>query len=105
MSDSEGYIHQRATSLAEDILAMCAERRPLEWIEVRLGEALLEIAREERDRCATIAEDRVRLWTSTVERTIRERWPIDARTEARERLKEAIVIADAIRARSGDSGT
>ena len=98
MLQSDPQIRACAAALAEEITAGVQQGRTAEWVEEVLGSALLEIARHERERCASIAERRAELWETTARRMASGPWPAAARTEARERHKEAQVIADALRA-------
>ena len=98
MLQSDPDIRARAAALAEDIGAGLRRGRSLEWLEEVVGTALLDVARSERERCAALADHRARLWESSARRFSSGQWPADALAEARERRKEAIVIADAIRA-------
>ena len=98
MLQSDSDIRTRAASLAEEVAAGVHHGRPLEWVEEVLGTALLEVARAERERCAAVADRRAALWEATARRMSSGPWPTEARMEARERRKEALVLADALRA-------
>jgi len=98
MLQSDSQIRARAAALAEEITAGVQHGRAAEWVEEVLGSALLAVAREERERCARIAEQRAELWEATARRMSSGPWPAAARTEARERHKEARVITDALHA-------
>ncbi len=98
MHQSDSQIHARAAALAEELTAGVQHGRPAEWVEEVLGSALLELARQERERCARLAERPVELWETTARRMASGPWPAAALREARERHKEARVIADALRA-------
>lgn len=93
--DSEALA--RAAVLADELAGGLREGRALEWVEQILGSALLDAVREERERCAAIAERRVRLWESSG-RMSSPGWPTGALAEASARRNEAQFIADAIRA-------
>lgn len=71
--------------------------RPSEALEELLASALLEMMRLERDKCALIAEHRADLWESALERYRNSGTPGYEVDGARERHKEAVSIADAIR--------
>lgn len=88
---------RRAASLADEVADAVREGRPNEVLEELLASALLEMMRLERDKCALIAEHRADMWESALERYIHSGTADQARDEARERHKEAITIADAIR--------
>ena len=98
MLQSDPEIRARAAALAEEVAAGVRQGRSLEWLEEVLGTALLDVARGERERCAAVADHRARLWEASARRMSTGPWPADARVEARERRKEALVIADALRA-------
>jgi hypothetical protein len=98
MSKSEAHLRTRAAALAEEISAEIPRGPTSEWLEEVLGSALLDVARQELARCAAIAEARAVLWEGTAHRMSSGAWPAAAVIEARERSKEAIFIADAIRA-------
>jgi hypothetical protein len=97
MRQSDPELQARAAALAEDVAAGLQQGRPLEWLEELLGTALLEVARAERDRCAAVADRRVELWEANARRMSAGGWPAEAVVEARERRKEALVLADALR--------
>lgn len=59
--------------------------------------------REERERCAAIAQRRVDLWEASGTRMSSPGWPSGAAAEARARRNEAQVITDAIRTGTEDS--
>jgi hypothetical protein len=88
---------RRAASLADEVTNALREERSTEWLEEVLASALLEMMRLERDKCAMIAEHRADLWEAAVDRYRGAQTAGDAVTEARERHKEAVTIADAIR--------
>ena len=98
MLQSDPEIRARAAALAEEIAAGVRQGRSLEWLEEVLGTALLDVARSERERCASVADQRAQLWESSARRMASGPWPAHALVEARERRKEAVVLADAIRA-------
>ena len=98
MLQSDPEIRARAVALAEEVAAGVRQGRSPEWLEEVLGTALLDVARDERERCAVVADQRARLWESSARRMSSGSWPPEAVVEARERRKEALVIADAIRA-------
>lgn len=87
-------ISQRAARLAEELGALARAGRPQERLEALLLTAL----REERERCAAVAEERAAMWDRT--RQNDPAWPAEGRLEARTRYNEAVAIADAIRAGS-----
>ena len=93
---SEGERSDPVAVLAEEITTAVHSGRPAEWIEARLLSALQEATRGERERCAALAERRAQLWQQS--KLNDPAWPAAGRTEARERYKEALAIADAIRA-------
>jgi len=97
MLQSDARIRARAAALAEEVAAGVRRGHPLEWVEELLGSALLEVAREERERCAALADARAELWEANARHMSSGAWPAEARVEARERRKEALVLADAIR--------
>ncbi len=86
----------RAAELAEEVLAAVKAGAPSEGIEAILLSALGEVVVRERERCASIAEERARMWRGT--KLNDPSWPAEGRREAQERYKEATAIADAIRA-------
>ncbi|HEX2601115.1 MAG TPA: hypothetical protein VHL32_03300 [Gemmatimonadaceae bacterium] len=88
---------RRAASLADEVTSALQQERPNEWLEEVLASALLEMMRLERDKCAMIAEHRADLWEAAVERYTHSETADGAIKEARERHKEAVTIADAIR--------
>ncbi|HKO94948.1 MAG TPA: hypothetical protein VJU61_27530, partial [Polyangiaceae bacterium] len=88
---------RRAASLADEVTSALQQERPNEWLEEVLASALLEMMRLERDKCAMIAEHRADLWEAAVERYTHSETADGAVREARERHKEAVTIADAIR--------
>ncbi|HJQ54521.1 MAG TPA: hypothetical protein VJ825_11835 [Gemmatimonadaceae bacterium] len=88
---------RRAASLADEVTSALQQERPNEWLEEVLASALLEMMRLERDKCAMIAEHRADLWEAAVERYANGQTADEAVKEARERHKEAVTIADAIR--------
>jgi hypothetical protein len=97
MRRSDPELQARAAALAEDIAAGLQQGRPLEWLEELLGTALLEVARAERERCTVVADRRVELWEANGRRMSTGGWPAEAVVEARERRKEALVLANAFR--------
>jgi hypothetical protein len=97
MLQSEPNIRTRAAALADELAAGLRNGRALEWVEEVLGDALLDVARGERERCATVADRRVALWEASARRMSSPTWPAEGLVESRERRKEALVIADAIR--------
>ena len=88
---------RRAASLAEEVSDAVKAGQPSELLEEVLASALLEMMRLERDKCALIAEHRADMWESALERYTHSGTADQAVGEARERHKEAITIADAIR--------
>jgi hypothetical protein len=54
-------------------------------------------ARRERDRCAAVEEERVKMWQASARRMSSGIWPTVAIAEARARLNEALALADALR--------
>lgn len=90
-------IRARAAALAGEVAAGLRRGLPLEWLEEVLGAALLDVARSQRERCAALADRRAELWEASARRMSSGPWPAHALAEARERRKEAIVLADAIR--------
>jgi hypothetical protein len=88
---------RRASSLADEVSQAVTEGRSSEMIEEMLASALLEMMRLERDKCALIAEHRADLWETTIENDPLSPTSTHVINEARDRHKEAIVIADAIR--------
>lgn len=97
MLQSESDIRTRAAALADEVSAGMRDGRALEWVEEVLGAALLDVARTERERCAAVADRRAALWEASGRRMSSASWPTEGLIEARERRKEALVIADAIR--------
>jgi hypothetical protein len=97
MLQSASDIRTRAASLAEEVAAGLQKGRAIEWLEEVLGETLLDVARSERERCAAVADRRAELWDASARRMSSGGWPPEGLSEARERRKEALVIADAIR--------
>jgi hypothetical protein len=97
MLQSESDIRTRAASLAEEVAAGLQNGRAVEWLEEVLGGTLLDVARSERERCAGVADRRASLWEASAQRMSSGGWPAEGLVEARERRKEALVIADAIR--------
>nr|AKA59413.1 hypothetical protein [uncultured bacterium AB_1383] len=98
MLQSDPDVWERAAALADEVVAGVREGRPAEWLEEVLGSALLDAMRRERERCAAIADGRAELWLANEERMSSGAWPASAAADARERRKEALVIADALRA-------
>jgi hypothetical protein len=103
MAQPEMEVRARAAALADELAAGLREGRAVEWVEQVLGSALLAAVREERDRCAAIAERRVDLWDASGTRMSSPAWPSGATAEARARRNEAQVIADAIRTGAASS--
>ena len=97
MLQSAPELRARAAALAEEIADGVRRGRPLEWLEEVLGTALLDAARNERERCAARADQRADLWEASARRMSSGGWPAEALVEARERRKEALVLADALR--------
>lgn len=97
MLQSALEIRGRAATLAEEVAAGLRRGRSLEWVEEVVGAALMEVAQSERERCAALADHRAALWEGTSRRMSTSAWPAEGILEARERRKEAIVLADAIR--------
>ncbi|HEV3484865.1 MAG TPA: hypothetical protein VG106_05625 [Vicinamibacterales bacterium] len=94
----EAEMRARAAALADELAAGLREGRAVEWVEQVVGSALLAAIREERERCAALADRRVDLWDASTTRMSSPGWPSGATAEARARRNEAQVIADAIRA-------
>ncbi len=88
---------RRAASLADDVAVAVKEGQSNNRIEEILASALLEMMRLERDKCAMIAEHRADLWETAIERDPLSPTSTHAINEARERHREATIIADAIR--------
>ena len=88
----------RAAALAREIALGLQQGRSAQWIEEVIGSALVEFARLERERCASVAHQRVQMWESSLKRYDSGEWPREATSEARQRHNEAVVIADAIQA-------
>ena len=88
---------RRAALLADEVNDAVKDGRTSEWLEEVLASALLEMMRLERDKCAMIAEHRADMWQSALERYTTSNSAGYAIEEARERHKEAVTIADAIR--------
>ena len=97
MAQPEAEAHARAATLADELVAGLREGRAPEWAEQLVGSALLATIREERERCAAIADRRIELWSASGARMSSPGWPTGAAAEARARRNEAQVIADAIR--------
>lgn len=97
MAHPEGDARTRAVTIADELVAGLRDGRAPEWAEQVLGSALLAAIREERERCAAIAEHRIELWEASGGRMSSPEWPSGAAAEARARRNEAHVIADAIR--------
>jgi hypothetical protein len=95
---SDDQIRNRAAALAEEIASGLQEGRAIEWLEEVIGSALLDVARQERERCAAVADRRVELWEASGRRMAASgQWPAAAVAEARSRLNEARALADALR--------
>lgn len=103
MARPEMEARARAALPADEIAAGLREGRALEWVEQVLGSALLSAIRDERERCASIAERRVGLWSASGMRMSSPGWPSGAAAEARARGNEAQVIADAVRSGAENS--
>ena len=86
-----------AASLADEVADVVKDGQSSEALEELLASALLEMMRLERDNCAMIAEHRADMWESALERYTGSGMADHAIGEARERHKEAVTIADAIR--------
>ena len=97
MLQSELDIRTRAAGLAEELATGVESGRAVEWLEEVLGAALVDVARSERERCAVLADRRAELWEASARRMASGAWPTEGLVEARERRKEALVLADAIR--------
>jgi hypothetical protein len=89
-------LSERASRLAEGIAAALRDQAALERIEVTLFSALSEAVVQERERCAGLAEERAQMWQHS--KLNDASWPAQGRTEAQHRYREAVAIADAIRA-------
>ena len=98
MAHPEMEARARAGALADELVAGIRDGRAPEWVEQVLGNALVSAIREERDRCAAVAERRIELWNASSARMSSPGWPSGAAAEARARRNEAQVIADEIRA-------
>jgi hypothetical protein len=96
MLPTDSDIRARAAALAEQGHAGIEAGRAVEWLEQMLVSAMLEVARRERERCATIAEERAQLWEGTAKGMASMSSP--ALPEARARMNEALALADALRA-------
>ena len=97
MVQSDDQIRSRAASLAEEVAAGLRHGRAPEWLEEVLGSALLDVARQERERCAAVADRRIEVWEASAGRFGAGEWPAAAVVEARARLNEARALADALR--------
>jgi biotin synthase-related radical SAM superfamily protein len=97
MVQSDDQIRARAAALAEEVAAGLHQGRAAEWLEEVLGSALLDVARQERERCAAVADERVTMWQASLRRLSSGTWPTVAIAEARARLNEALALADALR--------
>lgn len=97
MTQPETDARARAAALAEELEVGLRDGRAIEWAEQVLGSALLAAIRDERERCAVIADRRIALWAASGARMSSPEWPSGAAAEARARGNEAQVIADAIR--------
>jgi hypothetical protein len=97
MVQSDDQIRSRAVALAEEVASGLQQRRAAEWLEEVLGSALLDVARQERERCAVVVDQRVEMWEASARRAASGEWPPGAIVEARARLNEAHAIADALR--------
>jgi hypothetical protein len=97
MPQSDDEIRAQAVGLAEEVTSGLQSGRPAEWLEELLGSALLQVARRERERCATVADRRIEMWQASLQRMASGSWPASAITEARTRLNEAVALADALR--------
>jgi hypothetical protein len=95
MLPSDSDIRARAAAVAEQGQAGIEAGRSVEWLEELVVSAMLEVARRERERCATIAEERAALWEGTAQGMAAMSSP--ALPEARARMNEALAIADALR--------
>ena len=94
---SDDEIRHRAADLAQEVASGLVRGQALEWLEEVLGGALLEVARQERERCAAVADQRVELWEASTRRLGAGTWPATAVVETRARLNEARALADALR--------
>ena len=65
MAHPEAEARARAATLADELVAGVREGRAPEWVEQVLGSALLAAIRQERERCAAIAEHRIELWEAS----------------------------------------
>jgi hypothetical protein len=97
MPQSDDQIRIQAAALAEEIASGLQQGRAIEWLEEVLGSALLIVARQERERCAAVADRRVDMWQASTHRMASGTWPAGAIAEARTRLNEAMALADALR--------
>ena len=94
---SDDEIRRRAADLSEEVASGMERGHAPEWLEEVLGSALLEVARQERERCAAVADRRIELWEASTRRLGAGTWPATALVEARARLNEARALADALR--------
>jgi hypothetical protein len=97
MSRTKEDVGKLAAVLAEELGTGLKRGNAMEWVEQRLAEEMLNALRLERERCAGIADKRAEMWQASLRRYASGTWPVAATTEARERNKEALSIADAIR--------
>jgi hypothetical protein len=88
-------ISELASVLADELAEAFSVDRTPERLETLLLSALREVAFLERERCASVAEERARMWKST--KLNDPGWPGEGRREAQARHNEAVAIADAIR--------
>lgn len=85
-----------SAALAVEIVDGVRRGWTAEQVEAALERSFAELIQAERDRCVRIAEHRALMWESSLEKYGAGSWPDEAIVEARERRKEAIVIADAL---------
>ncbi len=97
MTHPESEARTRAAALADELAAGLRDGHAVEWAEELLGGVLLAVIREERERCAAIAQRRAGIREGSATRMSSPGWPGGAAAEARARRNEAQVIADAIR--------
>ena len=97
MVQSDDQIRNRAAALAEEVASGLQQRRAPEWLEEVLGSALLDVANQERERCALVVDQRVEMWEASARGIESGTWPTGTVAETRARLNEARAIADALR--------
>ena len=90
-------LQELARKLTKELSAGIREGRTAEELEELIGRALQHAAAQEREHCADIAEHRAAMWASS-SRWLGSTELTAPKIEAREREKEALAIADALRA-------